>query len=213
MTNKVVKRYADIAHGTNNDSSDEYYTLYPAFASALVELLCRSINGQTYKVIICPCDSPTSVFHLLDGYKDLIGNPRIIYSFWPEKDWKDYFDLDYEKEYGCTAEEVLIFTNPPFKGLSQTIPTIKCDYLLFGSNAVGIVGNTRAKHGGSFVYRKNTENYNGNADQFEDKYGRVCTYFYSNREFLSAGEQYINKGKNKASVMFGKDRLKKVQKK
>lgn len=210
MTNKTIKRYTEIAKGTNTDASDEYYTLYPAFASAVTELLCRAVHGETYKVIICPCDSQTSVFRLLETYGDLIGNPRIIYSYWPEKDWKDYFDMDYQKEYGCKAEDVLIFTNPPFKGLSQLLPTIKCDYILFGSNAVGIIGNTHAKETKVSLYRKNNLDYDGNADNFKNKYGRVPTLFYSNRPFLSHGKQYINKTKSKESMMFGKDRLKRI---
>ena len=139
-------------------------------------------------------------------YKNLIGNPRIIYSHWPEKDWRDYFDMDYEKEYGCKAEDVLIFTNPPFKGLSREIPTIKCDYLLFGSNAVGIIGNTHAKDTGVSLYMKNTEGFDGDVDNRVDNYGRVKTMFYSNRKFESEGKQWINRTKQKESAMFGMDR-------
>lgn len=209
---KLAKRYYDIARGTNKDASNEYYTLFPAFASILLEVLCRHDAGKTYKVIICPCDSQTSVFRELVNYKDLIGNPRIIYSSWPEKDWAEYFDMDFEKEYGCKADEVLILTNPPFKGLSTAIPTIKCDYLLFGSNAVGIIGDTHAKETGVSLYRKNNETYTGDADEFGESFGRVCTFFYSNRPFLSHGDEYVNPRKAKESMMFGKDRLKKVKK-
>lgn len=78
MTNKTVKRFGDIARGTNTDDSDEYYTLFPAFAQLLLEVMCRHHNGKTYKVIICPCDSQTSVFRELTKYTDLIGNPKVI---------------------------------------------------------------------------------------------------------------------------------------
>lgn len=210
MTSRTIKRYAQIAKGTNTDSSDEYYTLFPAFAQLLIELMCRFNSGKIYKVIICPCDSQTSIFRELVKYKKLVGDPKIIYSSWPEKDWQDYFDMDYEKEYGCKANEVLIFTNPPFKGLSKLIPTIKCDYMLFGSNAVGIIGNTHAKQTKVSLYLKNNETYDGNADHFGNMYGRVSTLFYSNSKFLSEGPQWINKRKQKESMMFGKDKMKRI---
>lgn len=211
MINKIDDRFRDIASGKATDSSDEYYTLYPAFAAAFIELLCRYHSGKRYKVIICPCDSQTSVFHELERLKEMIGNPEIIYSFWPEKDWKDYFNMNFKKEYGCDADEVCIFTNPPFKGLSRLLPTIDCDYILFGSNAVGLIDNVHAKETGVSLYRKNNKDYTGNADEYAEKYGRVCTLFYSNTEFESAGTQYINKTKNKECVLFGKDRLKKIK--
>lgn len=211
MTNKVFKRFNEISQGVNQDSSDEYYTLYPSFMNLFIEVLCRHHAGITYKVIICPCDSETSVFRELENYKALIGNPEIIYSFWPEKDWKDYFDMDYEREYGCKANEVLIFTNPPFKGLSAILNSIECDYLLFGSNAVGITGTTHAKIVKTSLYRKNNDDFDGNADNFKEKYGRVSTVFYSNKEFLSTGKQYVNTGKNKESLLFGKDALKRIK--
>ena len=211
MINSIQKRFSAISHGTNTDASDEYYTLFHSFAALLLEVMCRHHAGKTYKVIICPCDSQTSVFRELTKYVDLIGNPRIIYSYWPEKDWKDYFDMDYKKEYGCKANEVLIFTNPPFKGLSQVLPTIKCDFLLFGSNAVGLIGKTYAKETKVSLYRKNTVDYDGNADNFKEEYGRVCTFFYSNTEFLTSGKQYRNETKNKESLLFGKDRLTRVK--
>ena len=210
MTSRTIKRYGQIAKGTNSDSSDEYYTLFPAFASLLLEVMCRHHAGRTYKVIICPCDSSTSIFRELVKYKEIIGNPRIIYSSWPEKDWKDYFYIDYQKEYGCKPDEVLIFTNPPFKGLSKILPEIPCDYLLFGSNAVGIIGSTHAKETKVSLYLKNNETYDGNADHFGSDYGRVPTLFYSNREFLSEGNQYVNKTRQKESMMFGKDRMTKI---
>jgi len=210
MTNKTIKRYGQIAKGTNEDSSDEYYTLFHSFVALLLEVMCRHDWGQTYKVIICPCDSQTSVFRELEKYKHLIGNPKIIYSYWPEKDWKEYFDMDYKKEFGCEPYQVLILTNPPFKGLSQLLPAIKCDYLLFGSNAVGIIGNTHAKETKVSLYRKNNETYDGNADNFQERYGRVSTLFYANRRFMSHGKQYKNNTKNKESMMFGKDRLKRI---
>ena len=211
MINKVYKRYSDISKGRNTDASDEYYTLYPAFAQLLIELICRHNKGQTYKVVICPCDSQTSVFRELENYVGIIGNPNIIYSFWPEKDWKEYFDMDFEKEYGCRNDQVLIFTNPPFKGLSQLLPTIKCDYLLFGSSAVGIIGDTHAKEVKVSLYRKNNENYDGNADNYKNIYGRVNTFFYSNKPFLSYGKEFVNKTKVKESLLFGKDRLKRIK--
>lgn len=211
MVNKIADRFRDIASGKATDSSDEYYTLYPAFAAAFIELLCRYHSGKKYKVIICPCDSKTSVFHELERLKGMIGDPEIIYSFWPEKDWKEYFNMNYQKEYGCDADEVCIFTNPPFKGLSKILPTIDCDYIVFGSNAVGLIDNVHAKETGVSLYRKNNEDYSGNADEFKEKYGRVCTCFYSNTEFLSTGTQYINKTKLKECVLFGKDRLKKIK--
>ena len=211
MINTIADRFRDIASGKNTDSSDEYYTLYPAFAAAFIELLCRYCAGKEYKVIICPCDGPTSVFRELEKKKEWIGNPRIIYSFWPEKDWKDYFDMDYEKEYGCEAEEVCIFTNPPFKGLSQLLPVIKCDYIVFGSNAVGLIDNVHGKEAKTSLYIKNNDDYTGDASQYKEKYGRVNTMFYSNAEFMSAGAQYINKTKNKECVLFGKDRLKRIK--
>lgn len=119
--------------------------------------------------------------------------------------------MDFKKEYGCDPDEVCIFTNPPFKGLSKILPTIWCDYILFGSNAVGLIDNVHAKETGVSLYIKNNTTYTGNADEFQEKYGRVCTMFYSNTEFLSAGTQWINKTKNKECVLFGKDRLKKIK--
>lgn len=211
MTNRTIKRYGEIARGSNTDSSDEYYTLFPAFSALLLEVMARAHSGKVYKVIICPCDSQTSIFRELVKYKELIGNPQIIYSQWPDKDWKDYFNMDYDKEYGCKAEDVLIFTNPPFKGLSYNLPTIECDYLLFGSNAVGITGNTHAKETKVSLYIKNNESYDGNADNFGKIFGRVATVFYSNREFLTHGHQYVNTKKDKKSLMFGKDGLKRIK--
>ena len=118
MTNKVFKRFYEIARGTNTDASNEYYTMYHSFAQALLELICRHTSGKTYKMIICPCDSETSIFRELPKYRNLIGDPQIIYTAWPDKDWKDYFNMDYEKAYGFKSDEVCIFTNPPFKGLT-----------------------------------------------------------------------------------------------
>lgn len=210
---KVFKRFSDISNGKNTDSSNEYYTLYYSFASLFLEVLCRYFKGIQYKVIICPCDTQKSVFRTLEQYKSWIGNPKVIYSYFPEKDWKEYFDMDYEKEYGCNAKEVLIFTNPPFKGLGKAIRQIKCDYLLFGSNAVGIVQGTFAKEGRGFVYIKNNEQFNGDVDKAhkqnegEQKYGSVKTFFYSNREFLSVGTQYTNKTGTQHSVLFGRKEL------
>lgn len=207
MINKIADRFREIAQGTNTDSSDEYYTLFPAFSNILIEVLCRYQSGKIYKVIICPCDSQTSIFRELIKYKKMIGDPQIIYSQWPDKDWKEYFNMDYEKEYGCKAEEVLILTNPPFKGLSRALPEIQCDYILFGSNAVGISGKIYAKEVKTSLYLKNNTNYSGNADDYKELYGRVCTLFYSNRQFESEGRQYTNKGKSKKSVLFDKDMM------
>lgn len=211
MTNKVFKRVNEIANGNNTDSSDEYYTLFHAFASILIEVLCRFNKGIKYKVIICPCDSQTSVFRKLEEYKDLIGNPKIIYSFYPENDWKDYFCMDYQKEFGCDADEVLILTNPPFKGLSKCLRNICCDYLLFGSNCVAIKKGVYVKETGGFIYIKNNNTFTGNADEFQSKYGSVCTFFYSNKEFLSFGNQYTNKKDNAQSILFGKNELEKIK--
>lgn len=211
MTNKVYSRFSKISNGQVSDSSDEYYTLYHAYCSLVLELMCRYKKGKRYKVIICPCDSSTSIFRNLEKLAEKIGNPRIIYSFYPEVDWSYYFDLDYEKEYGCAKDEVLIFTNPPFKKLSKNLELIKCDYLLFGSNAVGISQGVYAKETKGFVYIKNTENYNGNADDFQQKFGAVNTWFYSNSKFLSYGRQYTNKSDKKESLLFGRDRLYEVR--
>ena len=128
-----------------------------------------------------------------------------------EKERQDYFYLDYQKEYGADADEVLIFTNPPFKGLSKILPVIECDYILFGSKAVGLSKNIYAKEALSSLYIKNKDDFTGDAGVYQQKYGRVATFFYSNREFLSAGHQYINKTKNKESLLFGKDRLKQIK--
>lgn len=111
---KISARFSAIARGDNTDASDEYYTLYHAFMALFLELLCRYNEGIRYKVIICPCDSKTSIFHELERFADMIGNPRIIYSFYPEKDWKDYFDMDYVEEYDCEEDEVLIFHKSAF---------------------------------------------------------------------------------------------------
>lgn len=209
--NKVFKRFSDIANGTNKDASNEYYTLYYAFSALLLEVICRFIRGVKYKVIICPCDSETSVFRELPKYSSWIGNPKIIYSHFPEKSWEDYFEMDYQKEYGCKPSEVLIFTNPPFKGLAKALMKIHCDYLLFGSNAVSIRHGTFCKEGRGFVYLKNNENFTGNADEFEKKYGSVKTFFYSNRQFESWGKQYTNESAHPHSVLFGKSELKLIE--
>ena len=209
--NKVFKRFSQIANGTNQDSSNEYYTLYYSFAELLLELLCRYARGIKYKVIICPCDSDKSIFRILPKYKSWIGNPKIIYSHFPEKDWAEYFDMDYEKEYGCKNTEVCIFTNPPFKGLGKALTQIHCDYLLFGSNAVSIRAGTYCKEGRGFVYIKNNEDYKGNAEEYEQKYGSVKTFFYSNRKFESHGKQYTNLTDHPHSMLFGKRELTKVE--
>lgn len=209
--NKVFKRFSDIANGKNQDSSNEYYTMYYAFAELLLEVLCRYQRGTKYKVIICPCDSETSVFRELPKYAEWLGNPKIIFSHYPDKSWEDYFDMDYQKEYGCKASEVLIFTNPPFKCLSKALTQIRCDYLLFGSNAVSIRTGTYAKEGRGFVYIKNNEDFSGNADQFEQKYGSVRTFFYSNSQFVSKGKQYTNQTQHPHSVLFGRRELKLIE--
>ena len=179
MTNKLIQRLSDIAHNRNEDASDEYYTLYHAFASAFLELLCRYKQGTAYKVIICPCDSQTSVFRELDHLKYLIGNPRIIYSFYPEKDWADYFDLDYHTAYGCAAKEVCIFTNPPFKGLSKAFRAIKCDYILFGAISTGVMPDCFCKQTGGFRYIENNEHYTGDADEFDTILNLASTVYES----------------------------------
>lgn len=209
--NKVFKRFSDISNGKNQDSSNEYYTLYYAFMAVFLELLCRYSRGISYKVIICPCDSETSIFRQLTKYASWIGNPKIIYSHWPEKSWEDYFDMDYQQEYGAKASEVCIFTNPPFKGLGKAITKIHCDYLLFGSNAVSISTGTYCKEGRGFVYIKNNEHYAGNADDYEQKYGSVKTFFYSNRQFESIGKQYTNETQHPHSVLFGRRELKLIE--
>lgn len=209
--NSVYSRFSKISHGTNTDASDEYYTLYHSFVALFIELLCRYNSGIKYKVIICPCDSETSIFRQLEFYKGLIGSPKIIYSFYPEKMWEDYFDMDYEKEYGCKAEEVCIFTNPPFKNLSKNIRNIKCDYLVFGSNAVSIRKGIYCKIAKVSLYIKNNNNYTGNADEFQDTYGTVSTCFYSNKRFLSEGLQYTNDTDVGASILFGKDKLTEIK--
>lgn len=209
--NKVFKRFSDISNGKNQDSSNEYYTLYYAFMAVFLELLCRYARGISYKVIICPCDSETSIFRQLPKYASWIGNPKIIYSHWPEKSWEDYFDMDYQKEYGAKATEVCIFTNPPFKGLGKALTNIHCDYLLFGSNAVSIRTGTYCKEGRGFVYIKNNEHYTGNADDYEQKYGSVKTFFYSNRQFESIGNQYTNETQHPHSVLFGRRELKLIE--
>lgn len=207
MTNKVFSRFSKISNGTATDSSDEYYTLYHAYAALLLELMCRYKQGKQYKVIICPCDSQTSIFRNLEKIKDKIGNPEVIYSFYPEKDWAEYFDIDTQAEYGCNKDEVLIFTNPPFKKLGKNLEQIKCDYLLFGSNVVSMPKGVYAKETKGFVYIKNNLDFNGSADEFKQKYGDVNTFFYSNTRFLSYGRQYTNNSDQKESILFGKDKL------
>lgn len=212
ISKNIVKRLSDIAHNRNQDSSDEYYTLYHAFAAAFLELLCRYKRGTEYKVIICPCDSETSMFRNLEHLKYLIGNPKIIYSFWPEKDWADYFNMDYQAEYGCDAKQVCICTNPPFKGLHKAFRTIKCDYILFGAISTGVCPDCFCKQTGGFRYIKNNNNYSGDADDFENVYGDVATCFFSNIPFLSYGVQYQNQKDKWISIMFGKDKLTRVDK-
>ena len=212
ISKALTRRLSDIAHNRNQDASNEYYTLYHAFAAAFLELLCRYHKGTAYKVIICPCDSQTSVFRELECLKHMIGDPRVIYSFWPEKDWTDYFDQDWESEYGCSAEQVCIFTNPPFKGLHKAFRAIKCDYILFGAISTGVMPDCFCKKTGGFRYIKNNTNYTCNADEYENTYGDVATCFFSNIPFLSYGEQYQNKKDTWTSLMFGKDKLMRVDK-
>lgn len=210
--NKRFVRNQQISVGSNKDASNEYYTLFPAFANMLIELLARAVAGKTYKVIICPCDGPSSIFHELTKYVDLIGNPKIIYSHWPDKDWESYFDMDYKAEFGCSANDVLICTNPPFKGLAKNFKKIKCQYLLFGSDVTGIYGNVHVKTVKTSLYIKNNETYTGNADETTKAgYGRVRTMFFSNSEMLSAGRQYINTGKKIAFMLFQLNQLKRIK--
>jgi hypothetical protein len=206
-----LKRFRDIAADTNKDSSDEYYTLYHSFMALFLELLCRYKKGKQYKVIICPCDAPTSIFRKLEEYKDLIGNPQIIYSYWPDKDWADYFDLDFLQEYGCKSDEVCIFTNPPFKKLSENVRKIKCDFLVFGSNTTGINNGLFCKDPGCVLYIKNNIDFDGNVANAKQKYGTVRTFFVSNNKFESAGDQFAGIERNSASVLFGKDKLLKIK--
>lgn len=208
MINGIAKRFNEIAQGVATDASDEYYTLHHSFMALFLELLCRYNAGIKYKVIICPCDSATSIFRELPKYADLIGNPQIIYSFYPEKDWADYFDMDYEAEYGCKPDEVCIFTNLPFKGLSSVLKSIKCDFLIFGSNAVGFSKGTYCLLTKSCKYIKNNETFDGSADNFsQNLFGAVRTCFYSNMPFLSFGEQYTSSRDTLESILFGKDKL------
>lgn len=212
ISNKLQKRLSDIAHNRNADASDEYYTLYHAFSAAFLELLCRYHKGIRYKVIICPCDSLTSVFRELDHLKHLIGDPRVIYSYWPEKDWAEYFEQDWQEEYRCDAKEVCIFTNPPFKGLHRAFRAIKCDYILFGAISTGVMPDCFCKETGGFRYIKNNDSYTGNADEFNTIYGDVPTCFFSNIPFLSYGPQYQNQQDKWVSIMFGKDKLTRIDK-
>lgn len=212
MTNKVFSRFSAISSGRNTDASNEYYTMFPAFSEMLLELLARAAAGKTYKVIICPCDSATSIFRELRKYADLIGNPKIIYSHWPDKDWEEYFDMDYKAEFGCRADEVLICTNPPFKKLTKNLMKIKCHYLLFGSNAVGVQGSVHAKIVKVSLYIKNNTTFTGSADEpAPNTYGRVLTVFYSDTEFVTHGQQFINTGKKYKSLLFGKFELERIK--
>lgn len=213
MSKSLVRRIQDIGRGRNKDASDEYYTLYHAFAAAFLELLCRHKSGTTYKVIICPCDSQTSVFRELEHLKHLIGDPRVIYSFWPEKDWADYFDMDYYTEYGCSASEVCIFTNPPFKGIAKAFRTMKCDYLVFGSTlTTTIIPGHYCKQTKGFKYIKNTMHYSGTADTHPAIYGCVPTSFFSNKPLLSYGVQWQNRKDQGLFIGFKKDQLTRIDK-
>ncbi len=210
MTNKIFKRFSDISTGRNTDSSDEYYTLYHAFISCFLEILCRYNRGIKYKVIICPCDSSTSIFRELEKKAHMIGNPKIIYSHYPEKDWAEYFVMDYKKELGFEKEEVLIFTNPPFKGLGNQFEKIQCEYILFGSFTTAFPKGVFAKDPGGFKYIRNNDSFTGDADKFNLLYRAVRTIFFSNKEFISFGDQYIGKDK-KECLLFGKDRIKQIR--
>lgn len=204
--NKSFKRFNSISNGKNKDASDEYYTLNHCFMAFLVELLARYYNGIKYKVIICPCDGLQSIFRRLEEFKQYVGNPKIIYSFYPEKDWKDYFDMDFEKEYGCKKEDVLIFTNPPFKGLSSIFRTqvIKCNFLLMGSEVTRISNKV-------YLLRKKTVTFLKNTNlKKNEMYGEIATVFLSNQPFYSYGEQYTNEKSKTLCVLFGKDKLKRV---
>ena len=65
---------------------------------------------------------------------------------------------------------------------------------------------------GGFRYIKNNDSYTGNADEFNTIYGDVGTCFFSNMPFLSYGEQYQNQKDKWVSIMFGKDKLTRVDK-
>ena len=211
IKNKIFSRYQKIANNKNNDASDEYYTLYHGFMQLFIELLCRFKKGIQYKVIICPCDSQTSVFRELVKYKQIIGNPKIIYSSYPDKSWEDYFEMDFEKEFNCKPEEVLIFTNPPFKKLAENLRKIKCNFLLFGSNATAIKQGIFLKPVKFDLYLKNNENFNGNANDYKNLFGSVRTCFYSNTKFLSCGKQYINEEDKSKSLLFERKQLKLIE--
>lgn len=206
--NKVAKRFSQIANGTNTDASDEYYTLNHCFMAFLIELLARYYNGIKYKVIICPCDGLQSIFRRLEEFKQYIGNPKIIYSFYPEKDWKDYFNMDFYKEYGCKNENVLLFTNPPFKGQKNILKNklIKCNYLLMGSASTRTTTDIYILNKKSFNFIKNTDLKN------IEKYSAIPLIFISNQLFYSYGEQYTQKENTKgtANLFFDKDKLKRV---
>lgn len=49
MTNKVYSRFSKISNGQVSDSSDEYYTLYHAYCSLVLELMCRYKKGKNTK--------------------------------------------------------------------------------------------------------------------------------------------------------------------
>lgn len=208
--NKVVKRFSAISRGENKDLSDEYYTLNHCFVAFLIELLARYRNNIKYKVIICPCDNNKSVFRRLEEYKEYLGNPLIVYSYYPQKDWQDYFNIDFEKEFGYNSNEVIIFTNPPFKGLASIFrkKLIQCNFLLMGSLCTRIINDIYVLNKKSFTFIKNTELNNKNI-----KYGKIPLIFISNQKFFSYGEQYIKSFDNKKynpSLMFEKNKLQRI---
>lgn len=185
---KQFKRWSDIGNQQNTDASDEYYTLAHTFYAILVELLARYQNNIVYKVIICPCDGEKSVFRELKQWASYIGNPQIIYSSLEDnKSWEEYFELDFETVFNCQANEVLIFTNPPFTNLKANIKKIRCNFLLLCSKITSIPQNYYVLNSYKWTFLKNTDLKN------EEKYGTVPIMFVSNTKFYSfcRGGQYI----------------------
>lgn len=202
------KRWSMIGNQQNTDASDEYYTLPHAFYAILTELLARYKNNIVYKVIICPCDNGGSVFRELVKWVDYIGKPRIIYSYYPQKDWVEYFDMDFEKEYGCKKEEVLIFTNPPFTKLCANLKKIQCNFLLFCSKITSINNNNFVVNTSKYTFIKNTDLKNNQL------YGTVPIMFVSNTMFYSfwkRGQYTVNTDdRRRKTFMFNKNLFKKI---
>lgn len=120
--------------------------------------------------------------------------------------------MDYWAEYGCGSNDVIIFTNPPFKGVTKAFRAIRCNYILFGAASTGVMPDCYCKDTKGFWYIKNNHAYNGSADEYDCVYGDVRTCFFSNQPFLSHGIQYHNHQNKWVSIMFGKDKLTRVDK-